>query len=77
MQINAQNVKWVYDTIYSPPETEFLKSFPNVKKANGYGMLILQAVQADRIMCEKEISKSQENEIYELAMARITKGERQ
>lgn len=77
MQINAQNVKWVYDTIYCPPETEFLKSFPNAKKANGYGMLILQAVQADRITCEKEISKSQENEIYELAMARITKGERQ
>ena len=76
MQINDGKVKWVYDTIYSPPETEFLKSFPSAKKANGYGMLIFQAVEADRIMCERKISEQQEKQIYELAMARITKGER-
>ena len=63
--VKSENIKWAYDTIYSPPETDFLKSFPFAQKANGYGMLILQAVEADRIMCEVDIDERTEDEIYE------------
>ncbi len=64
LAVKADKVKWAYDTIYSPPETEFLKSFPLAQKANGYGMLILQAIEADRIMCKTEIDERTEMEIY-------------
>ncbi len=67
--VDGKAVKWVYDTIYSPPKTELLKTFSSAKNANGYGMLVLQAVQADRIMCG-EITKEQEEKIYETLIAK-------
>lgn len=62
---DVTDVKWAYDTIYSPPETDFLKSLKNAKRANGFGMLILQAIQADRIMCGLDISDKLEKELYD------------
>ncbi|MBQ8881900.1 MAG: shikimate dehydrogenase [Clostridia bacterium] len=63
---DTTNVKWAYDTIYSPPQTEFLRSLQGGKTANGLGMLVLQAVQADRIMCNKQIDEQTEKKIYDL-----------
>lgn len=71
LAIDPSCVKWAYDTIYSPPETEFLKSFPLAERRNGWGMLILQAVQADRIMCGLDISDEREREIYDRLLARL------
>ncbi len=62
--VDRSKVKWVYDTIYSPPQTEFLKSLAFAECANGYGMLILQAVEADRIMCGLDIPDKLERKLY-------------
>ncbi len=62
--VNAQNLKWVYDTIYSPPVTDLLKTFPSAKNVNGLGMLILQAIEADRIMCDFDIDEQTEWRLY-------------
>ncbi len=67
--VDGKSVKWVYDTIYSPPETELLKTFPHAKNLNGYGMLILQAVEADRIACGR-ITQEQEEKIYETLISK-------
>lgn len=69
--LDYENVKWAYDTIYSPPETDFLRSLKNAKTANGYGMLILQAIEADRIMCGFEIDDRLERELYESILKKI------
>lgn len=73
LAVKTDKVKWVYDTIYSPPETDFLKSFEGVKKANGWGMLVLQGVQADRLLCDKEISEETEKEIYREILEKLAK----
>ena len=61
---NDARVKWMYDTIYSPPVTDFLASFPSAERANGLGMLILQAIEADRIMCGFDIDDDLEKKLY-------------
>jgi shikimate dehydrogenase len=76
LAVKTDKVKWVYDTIYAPPETELLKSFPLAQRSNGFGMLILQGVEADRIMCGVEIDDDTEAEIYRTALERITKQEK-
>ena len=68
----TKSVKWAYDTIYTPLQTDFLRSL-NCNKANGVGMLILQAVQADRLMCNKTIDEQTEKQIYDLAVKSIIK----
>ncbi len=65
-------LKWIYDTIYSPPVTEFLASFPRAESANGLGMLILQAIEADRIMCGFYIDEDTEKQLY-LSIMKIIK----
>lgn len=67
LAVDISNVKWAYDTIYSPPETDFLACF-SCQKANGLGMLVLQAVEADRIMCGLDITEQAEREIYDEIM---------
>ena len=72
LAVDISKVKWAYDTIYSPPETDFLQSF-SCKKANGWGMLILQAVEADRIMLGLDVSEEKEKEIYFDIMKKLAK----
>ena len=71
LAVRTDNLKWVYDTIYAPPQTEFLKSFPHAKRANGFGMLVLQGVEADRILCDIEIDDAKEKEIYNAALEKF------
>lgn len=62
--ISPENVRWVYDTIYSPAETELLKSYPRAARANGLGMLVLQAIEARRIISGYDIGAADEDELY-------------
>lgn len=68
---NDGRLKWMYDTIYSPPVTDFLASFPSAERANGLGMLILQAIEADRIMCGFDIDDDLEKKLYADIMRKI------
>lgn len=68
---NDGRLKWMYDTIYSPPVTDFLASFPSAEGANGLGMLILQAIEADRIMCGFDIDATLEKKLYADIMRKI------
>ena len=70
--MDRHRVKWAYDTIYSPPQTDFLYCNRASKTANGLGMLILQAIESDRIMCGFDIDEMLEREIYNELMDKLT-----
>lgn len=70
--LDRHRVKWAYDTIYSPPQTDFLYCNRASKTANGLGMLILQAIESDRIMCGFDIDEMLEREIYNELMDKLT-----
>lgn len=74
--VDELRVKWAYDTIYSPPVTDFLRHYSSAKTANGYGMLVLQAIEADRIMCGFEIDEMLERELYSDIMDKIISRQR-
>ena len=49
--IDKTELEFAYDTIYSPPVTDFMKSCaPVARTENGLGMLILQAIKADEYL---------------------------
>ena len=69
--IDISNVKWVYDTIYSPPATLFMKSFDKAIVCNGLGMLIYQAIKADEIMCNINLSKQDQDKLFSIIYKEI------
>lgn len=49
-EVDLSNLEFAYDTIYSPPVTDFMQTCAKIAPTeNGLGMLILQAIKADEI----------------------------
>ena len=73
--VDLSRLEFAYDTIYSPPVTDFMQTCAKVAPTeNGLGMLILQAIKADEIFLKidtmsdiqilyEEIKEAVQNEI--------------
>lgn len=72
-QFDLSQLKFAYDTIYNPPKTEFLSSCERAgaKCTNGLGMLINQAIEADKIMCGFALNDSQYDELYDIIVKEL------
>lgn len=70
--IDMTELEFAYDTIYSPPVTDFMKSCaPFARTENGLGMLILQAIKADEYLL-KINTMSDINSLYNEIKEAIT-----
>jgi len=58
--IDSKRLKFIFDTIYNPLETKLIKNAKEKGKrcSNGLNMLIIQAVEADKIWFNREIRES-------------------
>lgn len=70
--IDLSQIKGAYDTIYAPPETDFLKACKAAGAAtvNGLGMLVHQAIRACELMCEIHC----DDKAYRKIMKELRKG---
>ena len=70
--IDMTELEFAYDTIYSPPVTDFMKSCaPFARTENGLGMLILQAIKADEYLLKID-TMSDINSLYDEIKEAIT-----
>ncbi|MCI9031410.1 MAG: shikimate dehydrogenase [Clostridia bacterium] len=74
-KFDKKSVKYAYDLIYSPPETDFLKEMraAGARTKNGLDMLVYQAVKADEIILGVNLTDADYREIKRLVMRIVGK----
>lgn len=73
--LDIRSVKYAYDLIYSPPETDFLNRLKaaGARTKNGLDMLIYQAIKADEIILGVSLTGADYREIKRLVLKTVGK----